>query len=67
MPAKIYDLDEQVEGELFEELAAMPQPLFLYMYPGIENYLIVSDREIDSDDLDAVAELLVEDLEDNDD
>jgi hypothetical protein len=57
---KAYALDDIDLLDNLEEIAGMPQPVYLYNYDGDEPYLIVSTAEIDPDDLDNVARDAVE-------
>lgn len=69
MTTKIYSHDSNDGLEILEEVAELPQPLFVYTYEsGSSEYTLVSTTEIDDEDIERVAENLIEDLEeDNED
>lgn len=67
MPTKIYNLDDVNILDTIETITEGPQPVYLYYYSGDSDYLLVSEKEIDEDDLETVANDLIKDLEEIDD
>lgn len=68
MSTKLFDLDEEVEGEILEYIAERPQPVYSYKYSDVSaDYIIVSDEAIDPDDLESVAEELITQLDEDED
>lgn len=65
MSAKIYQLDGN-EGDILDTICEHSQPVFVYEYYGEDDYIVISDKEIDDDDLEAVAEELIRQLEEED-
>jgi len=67
---KAYDLDDIDLLDNIDEIAEMPQPVYLYRYEDDTPYLLVSTAEIDPDDLENVARdairLLNDDEEEDD-
>lgn len=67
MTIKAYDLDDIDLVDNLDEIMGMPQPIYLYQYENDSNYMIVSDKEIDPDDLENIARDAVSELENDED
>lgn len=66
---KLYDLDKgQTASDLVEELADLPQPLYLYYYDDTRgDWLVISEVEIPDDDLESVIFQLIENYDEEND
>ena len=59
----IHDLDDIDIVDTLEGITERPQPVYLYYYEADSDYLLVSDKEIDEDDIEKIARELIAELD----
>ena len=65
---KLYKLDDIELDELVTDLADRPQPLYFYEYEDNNNtWLLVSEREINEDDIESVFTSRIDDYQEEED
>ena len=61
---KIYNTDGN-ESDVLDAIVDHSQPVYVYSYSNGDDYTLVSDKEIDEDDLEDVAENLIDELDED--